>query len=101
MITSEFGWRKYRPHYGTDIDLEIGDTVVSAFDGMVRIARPKVGGYGNVVIIRHSNGLETVYAHLSKILVEPGQTIKAGELLGLGGNTGRSYGAHLHFDMRY
>lgn len=101
MITSEFGWRKYRPHYGTDIDLEIGDTVVSAFDGMVRIARPKVGGYGNVVIIRHSNGLETVYAHLSKILVEPGQTIKAGELLGLGGNTGRSYGAHLHFEMRY
>lgn len=101
MITSEFGWRRYRPHYGTDIDLQIGDTVVAAFDGMVRIARGKVGGYGNVVIIRHSNGLETVYAHLSKILVEPGQTIKAGETLGLGGNTGRSYGAHLHFEMRY
>lgn len=101
MITSEFGWRKYRPHYGTDIDLEIGDTVVSAFDGMVRIARGKVGGYGNVVIIRHENGLETVYAHLSKLLVEPGQTIKAGEILGLGGNTGRSYGAHLHFEIRY
>lgn len=101
MITSEFGWRRYRPHYGTDIDLEIGDTVVSAFDGMIRIARGKVGGYGNVVIIRHSNGLETVYAHLSKILVEPGQTIKAGETIGLGGNTGRSYGAHLHFEMRY
>lgn len=101
MITSEFGWRKYRPHYGTDIDLEIGDTVVSAFDGMVRIAKAKVGGYGNVVIIRHSNGLETVYAHLSKLLVDAGQTIKAGEIIGLGGNTGRSYGAHLHFEIRY
>ncbi|MBL7895101.1 MAG: peptidoglycan DD-metalloendopeptidase family protein [Bacteroidia bacterium] len=101
MITSEFGWRRYRPHYGTDIDLEIGDTVVSAFDGMVRIARSKISGYGNVVIIRHANGLETVYAHLSKILVEAGQPIKAGEILGLGGNTGRSYGAHLHFEMRY
>ena len=101
MITSQFGWRRYRPHYGTDIDLEIGDTVVSAFDGMVRIAKSHVQGYGNVVIIRHDNGLETVYAHLSKLLVDPGQKIKAGEILGLGGNTGRSYGAHLHFEMRY
>ena len=101
MITSQFGWRRYRPHYGTDIDLETGDTVVSAFDGMVRIAKSHVQGYGNVVIIRHDNGLETVYAHLSKLLVDPGQTIKAGEILGLGGNTGRSYGAHLHFEMRY
>jgi murein DD-endopeptidase MepM/ murein hydrolase activator NlpD len=101
MITSQFGWRRYRPHYGTDIDLEIGDTVVSAFDGMVRIAKSHVHGYGNVVIIRHDNGLETVYAHLSKLLVDPGQKIKAGEILGLGGNTGRSYGAHLHFEMRY
>lgn len=101
LITSEFGWRKYRPHYGTDIDLETGDTVVSAFDGMVRIARGKVNGYGNVVIIRHDNGLETVYAHLSKLLVEPGQPIKAGEILGLGGNTGRSHGSHLHFEIRY
>jgi hypothetical protein len=101
MITSQFGWRRYRPHYGTDIDLEIGDTVVSAFDGMVRIAKSHVNGYGNVVIIRHENGLETVYAHLSKLLVDPGQKIKAGEILGLGGNTGRSYGAHLHFEIRY
>jgi len=100
MITSQFGWRRYRPHYGTDIDLEIGDTVVSAFDGMVRIAKSHVHGYGNVVIIRHENGLETVYAHLSKLLVDPGQKIKAGEILGLGGNTGRSYGAHLHFQIR-
>lgn len=99
-VTSEFGWRKRRPHYGTDIDLETGDTVVAAFDGMVRIAKLN-RSYGNVVIIRHANGLETVYAHLSKILVEAGQTIEAGQKIGLGGNTGHSYGSHLHFEMRY
>ncbi len=99
-VTSEFGWRKRRPHYGTDIDLETGDTVMAAFDGMVRIAKLN-RSYGNVVIIRHKNGLETVYAHLSKILVEPGQTIEAGQILGLGGNTGHSFGAHLHFEIRY
>ena len=101
IITSQFGWRRYRPHYGTDIDLDKGDTVVSAFDGMIRIAKSHVQGYGNVVIIRHKNGLETVYGHLSKLLVDAGQSVKAGEVIGLGGNTGRSYGAHLHFEMRY
>ena len=99
-VTSEFGWRKKRPHYGTDIDLETGDTVGSAFDGMVRIAKLN-RSYGNVVIIRHKNGLETVYAHLSKILVEAGQTVEAGQIIGLGGNTGHSFGSHLHFEMRY
>lgn len=99
-VTSEFGWRKRRPHYGTDIDLETGDSVVAAFDGMVRIAKLN-RSYGNVVIIRHNNGLETVYAHLSKIVVEAGQKIEAGQILGLGGNTGHSYGSHLHFEMRY
>lgn len=99
-VTSEFGWRKRRPHYGTDIDLETGDTVVAAFDGMVRIAKLN-RSYGNVVIIRHNNGLETVYAHLSKIAVEAGQKIEAGQILGLGGNTGHSFGSHLHFEMRY
>jgi murein DD-endopeptidase MepM/ murein hydrolase activator NlpD len=99
-VTSEFGWRKRRPHYGTDIDLETGDTVMAAFDGMVRIAKLN-RSYGNVVIIRHKNGLETVYAHLSKILVEAGQMIEAGQQLGLGGNTGHSFGSHLHFEMRY
>lgn len=99
-LTSLFGWRKYRPHYGTDIDLETGDQVVAAFDGMVRVAKP-YHGYGNCVIIRHRNGLETVYAHLSKILVESGQVVSAGSLVGLGGNTGHSYGSHLHFEIRY
>jgi len=99
-LTSLFGWRRYRPHYGTDINLETGDTVVACFDGMVRIAR-YYHGYGNCVIIRHRNGLETVYAHLSKLLVESGQPITAGTILGLGGNTGHSYGSHLHFEIRY
>lgn len=99
-LTSVFGWRKYRPHYGTDIDLEKGDSIVCAFDGMVRIAR-YFQGYGNCVIVRHNNGLETVYGHLSKILVESGQKVNASTLLGLGGNTGRSRGSHLHFEIRY
>jgi murein DD-endopeptidase MepM/ murein hydrolase activator NlpD len=99
-LTSVFGWRKYRPHYGTDINLETGDTVQSSFDGMVRCAR-SYRGYGNCVIVRHNNGLETVYAHLSKILVEPGQQVTSGQMLGLGGNTGRSSGSHLHFEIRY
>lgn len=99
-ITSEFGWRRRRPHYGTDINLETGDTVGAAFSGKVRIAR-YIKGYGNVVIIRHSNGLETVYAHLSRILVEPDENVNSGMTIGLGGNTGRSYGSHLHFEVRY
>jgi murein DD-endopeptidase MepM/ murein hydrolase activator NlpD len=99
-LTSLFGWRKYRPHFGTDINLETGDTVVASFDGMVRVARA-YHGYGNCVIVRHNNGLETVYAHLSKLLVESGTIVKAGTTLGLGGNTGHSYGSHLHFEIRY
>ncbi|MGZ3904278.1 MAG: peptidoglycan DD-metalloendopeptidase family protein [Bacteroidia bacterium] len=100
IITSEFGWRRRRPHYGTDINLNTGDTVAAAFDGKVRIAR-YIGGYGNVVIIRHNNGLETVYGHLSKILVQPEESVVSGMTIGLGGNTGRSYGSHLHFEVRY
>ena len=99
-ITSDFGARKRRPHYGVDIDLETGDTVGAAFAGMVRIAK-KNKSYGNVVIIRHSNGLETYYAHLSKICVESGQYVEPGQLIGLGGNTGHSFGSHLHFEIRY
>ncbi|MES2590405.1 MAG: M23 family metallopeptidase [Bacteroidota bacterium] len=99
-VTSGFGPRKKRYHYGADIDLETGDCVVAAFDGKVRIAKLSKS-YGNVIVIRHSNGLETYYAHLSKINVEVGEEIFAGQTIGLGGNTGRSRGSHLHFEVRY
>lgn len=100
QVNSKFGWRDGRMHKGIDINLNKGDYVVAAFDGMVRIAQAK-GAYGNVIIIRHYNGLETVYAHLSKIKVKPGQVVLAGQLIGLGGNTGRSSGPHLHFEVRF
>lgn len=100
IVTSNFGWRKGRAHNGIDIDLETGDTVVTAFDGVVRMSK-YYHGYGNMVVVRHPNGLETLYGHLSKVLVEAGQQIKAGEIVGLGGNTGHSYGSHLHFEIRF
>lgn len=99
-VNSKFGWRDGRMHKGIDINLNKGDAVVAAFDGMVRIAQLK-GGFGNVVIIRHYNGLETVYAHLSKIKVKPGQIVLSGQLIGLGGSTGHSSGPHLHFEVRF
>ncbi len=99
-VTSNFGWRKGRAHNGIDIDLETGDTVVTAFDGVVRMSK-YYHGYGNMVVVRHPNGLETLYGHLSKVLVEAGQSLKAGEIVGLGGNTGHSYGSHLHFEIRF
>ena len=99
-LTSGYGWRNNRPHYGVDIKLNTGDSVRSAFDGMVRIARYS-STYGNVIVIRHNNGLETLYAHLSKRLIKEGDEVAGGDLIGLGGNTGRSYGSHLHFETRY
>lgn len=101
VVTSRYGYRKGRYHNGIDINLNTGDTVVAAFSGKVRYARYNDSGFGNLVIIRHYNGLETFYAHLSKLLVVPNQEVKAGEFIGLGGNTGRSYGAHLHFETRF
>ncbi len=99
-VTSPFGYRWGRMHYGCDIDLETGDEVQAAFEGMVRISQFH-DTYGNVVVIRHNNGLESLYAHLSRRFVTPGDYLEAGDLVGLGGNTGRSYGAHLHFELRY
>jgi murein DD-endopeptidase MepM/ murein hydrolase activator NlpD len=101
LITSDFGPRRYRYHYGTDLRINIGDSVLSAFDGKVRIIDYEARGYGHYVVIRHNNGLETVYAHLSQVLVSLDQNVKGGELIALGGNTGRSTGPHLHFEMRY
>lgn len=100
-ITSKFGPRRRRMHNGLDLKVYIGDTIRAAFDGKVRIVRYERRGYGKYVVIRHDNGLETIYGHLSKQLVEENQLVKAGEVIGLGGNTGRSTGSHLHFETRF
>ncbi|MBL7953497.1 MAG: peptidoglycan DD-metalloendopeptidase family protein [Flavobacteriales bacterium] len=99
-MTSPYGMRRGRMHYGVDLDLETGDAVLAAFPGMVRISKYNKT-FGHVVVVRHFNGLETLYAHLSKRSVEPGTLVEAGDTLGLGGNTGRSYGSHLHFEVRF
>ncbi len=100
IVTSNFGSRWGRMHKGLDIKVYIGDTIRAAFDGKVRIVRYEAGGYGNYVVIRHHNGLETIYGHMSKQLVEENTTVHAGDPIGLGGNTGRSTGSHLHFETR-
>lgn len=102
LVTSRFGYRPRfrRMHKGLDIKVYTGDTIVAAFDGKVRVARYDAGGYGYYIVLRHPNGLETIYGHLSKQLVETNQTVRSGEPIGLGGNTGGSYGSHLHFETR-
>ncbi|NVO01425.1 MAG: peptidoglycan DD-metalloendopeptidase family protein [Bacteroidetes bacterium] len=101
FITSNFGFRGRQFHYGIDLALHIGDTIKCAFDGVVRIQKYDRRGYGNVIVVRHHNGLETLYGHLSVPLVTINQPIKAGDIIGLGGSTGRSTGPHLHFEVRY
>jgi hypothetical protein len=100
-VMSGFKQRGYRFHKGLDIDLETGDTVYAAFSGRIRYSMYNNGGFGNLVIIRHHNGLETYYAHLSKLMVKPDEYVEAGQPIGLGGSTGRSYGPHLHFEVRF
>ena len=100
VITSNFGSRWGRQHKGLDIKVYIGDTIRAAFSGKVRIVRYEGGGYGKYIVIRHNNGLETIYGHLSKQLVKENQEVRSGEVIGLGGNTGRSTGSHLHFETR-
>ena len=102
-VTSHYGYRRSfrRLHYGTDIKVFVGDTIRAAFSGKIRVVQFERKGYGNYVIIRHPNGLETVYAHMSKHLVKPDQIVRRGEPIGLGGNTGRSTGSHLHFETRF
>lgn len=100
-VRSHFGWRRSRYHYGVDLKLDRGDTVYAAFDGKIRYARYNYGGYGNLVVMRHYNGVETYYAHLSRFLVDTNEYVRAGTPIGLGGSTGRSTGPHLHFEVRY
>ncbi len=103
LVTSHYGYRKafHRNHYGTDIKVYIGDTIRAAFTGKIRVVAFEGKGYGRYVIIRHANGLETLYGHLSKQLVKEDQVVKAGEPIGLGGVTGRTTGSHLHFETRF
>jgi murein DD-endopeptidase MepM/ murein hydrolase activator NlpD len=100
VVTSVFGYRWRRFHHGADLSLKMGEPIYALFDGIVRIAAFD-RGYGNYVVMRHYNGLETLYAHMSKITSEVGQVIKAGEQIGLGGSTGWSTGPHLHLEVRY
>ena len=103
-ITDVFGYRprRRRGHYGLDIKVYVGDTIRAAFDGKVRVVKNQGRrGYGKYLVIRHDNGLETVYGHLSKQLVKEDQLVRAGEAIALGGNTGRSTGSHLHFETRF
>ncbi len=99
-ITSRYGPRRGRQHQGIDMALKVGDPVYATFDGKVRLSKA-AGNYGNLVIIRHCNGLETYYAHLSERSVQTGDWVVAGQQIGLGGSTGRSTGPHLHYEVRY
>ncbi|MDE6578566.1 MAG: peptidoglycan DD-metalloendopeptidase family protein [Muribaculaceae bacterium] len=102
-VTSNYGYRARfgRMHKGIDLQIKSNDTIYAAFDGKVRLTNYEAKGYGNYVILRHPNGLETVYGHLNKHLVKPDQVVKAGQPIGLGGSTGRSTGPHLHFETRF
>jgi murein DD-endopeptidase MepM/ murein hydrolase activator NlpD len=100
QLLSPFGYRGRRVHAGVDIKLNLNDSVLAAFDGVVRMAR-YYAGYGKCVVIRHYNGLETLYSHLSKIKVRVNQPVAAGDLVGFGGSTGRASCNHLHFETRF
>ena len=100
-INSPYGWRRRRMHKGTDIKLYTGDTVRAAFNGRVRIKKFDRRGYGYYLVLRHPNGMETVYGHLSRFLVDQDDLVHAGDPIALGGSTGRSTGPHLHFETRY
>ena len=103
MITSHFGYRAAfgRNHYGVDLKASVGDTIYASFNGKVRLVKFDRSGYGFYIMIRHTNGVETLYAHLSKMLVKPNQIVRGGEPIALSGNTGRSAGPHLHYEIRY
>lgn len=102
-MTSNYGYRARfgRMHKGVDIGIRNNDTIRAAFDGKVRLTNYEAKGYGNYIIVRHPNGLETVYGHLNRALVKADQVVRAGQPIGLGGSTGRSTGPHLHFETRF
>ncbi len=101
VVRSKYGPRRRRPHQGVDISLKVGDPIYAVFNGRVRMSEYSSGGYGNLVVVRHDNGLETYSAHMSERLVNPGDWVEAGQIIGYGGSTGRSTGPHIHFETRY
>ena len=102
-LVSAYKMRRSHKHQGVDLGIPFGEPIYAAFDGIVRVALPSkfTGGYGNVVVLRHANGLETYYGHMTKYIVETDDIVKAGEIIGYCGSTGRSTGPHLHFETRY
>ncbi len=100
IVTSPYGWREGRMHKGVDLELHHRDPVYSSFSGMVRMSR-YYGAFGYMIIVRHFNGLESLYAHLSRLKVKPGDIVEAGQIIGLGGSTGHSTGTHLHYELRF
>lgn len=102
-VNSQYGYRRSfgRMHYGVDLQVSIGDTVRAVFDGKVRIVDNERAGYGKYIVVRHTNGLETVYGHLSRYKVKENDIVRAGDPIGFAGNTGRSTGPHLHFETRF
>ncbi len=100
-VTSKYGPRRRRMHRGIDLKVQVGDTIRASFDGKIRISSYERRGYGYYLVVRHPNGLETIYGHLSKFLVEENDIVRAGQPIALGGNTGRSTGSHLHFETRF
>lgn len=101
LLNSPYGIRKHRLHRGVDLHLHIGDSVVAAYPGKVVVSKYNRRGYGNYIMVEHANGTRTLYGHLQKRLVNVGDTVEGGQLIGKGGNTGRSSGPHLHFEIRY
>lgn len=100
-VFSKYGPRRRRNHNGVDISMRLGEPLYATFEGKIRYARYNFGGFGYLVIIRHTNGLESWYGHLSRLNVACGDVVKAGQVIGFAGNTGRSRGNHLHYEMRY
>ncbi|NDW19679.1 LysM peptidoglycan-binding domain-containing protein [Dysgonomonas sp. 216] len=100
-VTSNYGKRRRRFHHGIDLKVQTGDTIYATFDGKVRLCNFERRGYGYYVVLRHHNGLETVYGHLSKFLVSENDVVRSGDPIALGGNTGRSSGSHLHWEFRF
>lgn len=100
-VYSKYGWRNSRIHKGVDVPLKVGDPIYATFDARVRVAEYTTSGYGFLIILRHGNGLETWHGHLSRLNVEVGDYVKAGQVIGFGGSTGRSTGPHLHYEIRY